>query len=115
MHLRANPVWLIEILTKTAFRSTPPRSYVFPHRVPGIRSSAATKCISLVPVSLCNDTSALHPAMERALRSWRVSFRVVSEVGTIKTVSATLRTDLDATEKIDRFPGRLRASVEGVR
>lgn len=49
---------------------------------------------SPLPVSLCNDSSVFRPAMLRALKEARCNFRTLSEVGTIETVSAALRTDL---------------------
>lgn len=50
-----------------------------------------------LPVSLSNDTNVLRPAMLNALRDSDVHYRVVSEVGTMETVSATVRTDLAIT------------------
>lgn len=50
-----------------------------------------------LPVSLSNDTNVLRPAMLQALRDSGPGYRVVSEVGTIETVSATVRTDLAIT------------------
>lgn len=50
-----------------------------------------------LPISLSNDSNVLRPAMLRALQGADIEFRVVSEVGTIETVSATVRTDLAIT------------------
>lgn len=50
-----------------------------------------------LPVSLSNDSNALRPAIVRSLQSSNIAFRTVSEVGTIETVSATVRTDLAVT------------------
>ncbi|MDE0279767.1 MAG: LysR substrate-binding domain-containing protein, partial [Gammaproteobacteria bacterium] len=47
-----------------------------------------------LPVSLCNSSNALRPAMVRALKENRIKYRTVSELGTIETVSATVKTDL---------------------
>lgn len=52
---------------------------------------------SPLPVSLCNNTNALRPAMVRALKEQHINFRPISELGTIETVSATVRTDLAIT------------------
>ncbi|MFK0686656.1 LysR family transcriptional regulator [Mesorhizobium sp. IMUNJ 23033] len=62
----------------------------------GARNGEAFKR-SPLPVSLSNETNALRPAMVRALQEGKIIFRTVSEVGTMETVSATVRTDLAVT------------------